>query len=329
MIKSGYVETKSNNFRPNTALKKQKIAFRFDVGGLGDFIHWTSAIQYAVESTDYIFGLIVTPTYFADLARLWFKKYEPRFKVIERNSHKINDVELKGYLVKSPSHFDNIDSMGHALLPLGFSYYLNMDYVPQGWNKLPEITGNEVDISKFNLPKRYAIICTAATAKVRQLPSKTINDIIDHCVKIGVTPVFLGKEKLNHDYKSNSASDINYYLGIDLRESTSLLETSCIIAKGLFICGLDGGLLHIGMCSDVPVIISFTTVDPRHRLAPRQGNTYVIEPPKELGCRFCQSRMRFVGQHDFRKCLYDDYLCLDLITSDSFITAINSIMEIK
>jgi hypothetical protein len=325
-IKPGYTVTNLPYFRDNTAIKTQKLAFKFSFGGVGDYIHWSTAIRFAIEKLDYIEGLIVTPEYFSDLAHLWFDSYAPRFKIHVSNVAFGELPEIKEYMIKSPTMWDNVDSLGHSLMQLGFSYYLNMDYIPQGWNRLPEIKGDEANISKFNLPSSYAVVTVASTATVRTLPPKTINEISRHLVSIGVTPVFLGRSQLNHDYKATTSEEIDFSLGLDLIEKTTLREAACILAKSKVVVGLDNGLLHLAMCSDVPVIIAFTTVEPRHRLAPRKGKTAYIVPPEELKCRFCQSRMRFLNQHDFRNCFYKDNLCCEMLPSDTFIKTINAML---
>ena len=89
------------------------------------------------------------------------------------------------------------------------STYANKDTIPEGWTQIPIITGKEKDISKFNLPQNYAVLTTESTSKSRTLKTETLNGIIDYMLKSDITPVILGKKKLEKNYIAKSPENLN------------------------------------------------------------------------------------------------------------------------
>lgn len=311
--------------RENTVLKEQVFNFAYNSGGIGDYIHWTPALRWIIEKHPHLRGRIVTPTYFTDLARLWFAPFAPRYTVHESTTFP-HDESLAGEPMRFPTEGQLVNACGWSMFALGFMYYANLDYIPEGYDKLPEIRGDEADISRFNLPENYAVVTVNSTSPVRTLPSQTINEISRYIKEKGLTPVYLGKETLAHDYKAK-APDFDASLGVDLREKTNLIEAACILARARFVVGLDNGLLHLATCSKVPVIFAFTSVNPNHRLIKRDARTIVLTPPEELRCRFCSSNMRFAAiGHDYKYCPYQDILCCKLITPEAFRAAIDKVL---
>lgn len=314
--------------RPNTKVSKQGVCFCFHYAGMGDYIQWTTAVQWMIENHEHYHGYIYAQDFFYLLAKEWFKKYAPRFEV--RSFKHLKEIADKhphhSYI--SPDAFQMINSCGFHLLDLGFHYYANLDYIPEGWKKIPEIRGDETDISKFNLPKKYCVITTESTSRARTLKSEAINGISKWAVSKGITPVFLGKKDILDEYQSKSVEGVSTEGVLDLRERTNILEAACILAKSQFVVGLDNGLLHLAACSTVPVIWGFTTVDHGHRVPPRRegAKNAVVVPYKELSCRYCQSHVRAFLGWDYRKCLYGDYVCIDMMTADRFIKCIEAVL---
>lgn len=327
MKNNDFALIESGHYRKGTRIKKCELNLVYACGGVGDYIQWTTAIDWSIANHPFLTGTVSAPTYFYDLANHWLKKHSPRFKVRAYKTLK-DDFFTSDRLFRYPHQYNLINSGGFHLLPLGFHFYANLDYIPEGWNKIPQIYGHEASIKKFNLPKQYAVVTTEATSPVRTLKAEAINGQVEFIKSKGIPVVFMGKKDLAHDYKSHSEDGINLDGIIDLREKTSLIEAAVILSKAEFVTGLDNGLLHLACCSEVPVVFAFSSVDPRHRIPPRRGNakTYIISPPKSLPCRYCQSNMKFMINHDFRKCVYNDKACLDFLTSNLFNNAIERIL---
>ena len=328
-----FIEVTHPHLRPNSTIPQQEIYIAYNYAGLGDYIHWVTAVSWVIEQHTHLTGKILAPKFFYELANHWHQKHKPRFEVVKYDDIKTDKIfrEHKYYIM--PDQHQLMNSMGGHLLPVGFHYYGNIDTIPPGYEKIPEIEGDEVDVTKFNLPKKYAVITTEATSPVRKFKSEAINELTIYCNQKGITPVFLGKHELTADYRSQSPTNINTEDVIDLREKTTLLEAAVILANAQFVLGVDNGLLHLASTTRVPVVFGFTTVEPRHRTPPRRPNTKTISvvPPEKLNCRFCQSRVRHVLGHDFRNCLYDktnkNVACLDYMNASAFIKAIEKVYQ--
>lgn len=305
------ISVKSPPFRSGTQLGKTKVCLVLNSGGIGDYIHWTSAIRYTIDANPHIHGHIITPSFFSDLAYLWLGRYSDRFSV------KIDDdLENCALLDGVPSIIPNTQQYANAtgfhLFQLGFTFFSQISWIPKGYETVPEIKGDEADLRGFNLPRDYAVITVNSTADNRRLPSSYVNAITAHLLSREVTPIFLGKGSITKNYSASAPDGLALEGVIDLRERTSLREAACIMAGAKFVFGLDNGLLHLASCSRVPVIMIFTSVDPKLRVPPRREGrkTHVIGPDASLPCRFCNTHMRYIIGFDFKTCLYKDDLCI-------------------
>lgn len=170
------------------------------------------------------------------------------------------------------------------------------------------IRPEEIDLSKFRLPEKFAVITTGFTAANREFLPEYINQIAKYCMGSGYIPVFLGAKQMQtgvkHVIEGNFNTDIDYSLGLNLIDRTSLLEAAGIISKASAIIGLDNGLLHIAGCTDTPIIGGFTNCAPRTRMPIRHNvlgwNYYPVFSNE--GCNFCQTNLNFVYGSDFKQC---------------------------
>jgi ADP-heptose:LPS heptosyltransferase len=190
----------------------------------------------------------------------------------------------------------------------------------------PRARVNEINISKFALPEKYVVLTTGYTADVKAWPAEEVNLVASWLVANGVTPVFLGKRVSNAQYTSAYDDDVNYSLGLDLREQTSLLEATAIMASAEATCGVDNALLHFAGCTDVPIVAGFTFVSAHLRAPYRDGQvaggkTIVIEPP-ESSCKACQNRMHHLYNHLFTTCYIGTKECTTHMTAERFIAAL-------
>lgn len=312
------VEVSPKIFRPGTKIGKTEVVLALNCGGIGDYIHWTSALRYTIDSNPHIFGHIVAPTWFGDLARLWLEGYSNRFKL--RVTDDLNEADLQHLPWIVPGKNQLVNATGFHLFALGFYYYMQSAVIPEG-QILPLVRGNEADVSRFNLPRRYAVLTPYATHDNRRINAKAMNEIAAWVESQGVTPVILGKKEVAADYGGKPPEELNLDLFWDLSEKTSLREAAVIMSGAEFVFGIDNGLLHLASCSKVPVVFYFTTVDPQLRVPPRQkgAKNIVITPPERFSCRFCNSNMRYIIGHNFKDCIYKDNLCVTSIKGSDVI----------
>ncbi len=303
-------------FRPGTRIEMTKVVLVYNSGGIGDFIHWTTAIKYAIDSNPHLEGVVLAPTFFLPLAELWLTGYSPRFVVREYKGDWADEECTKDAACIVPGREQYANAAGFHLFTLGFTYYNQINYIPKGYDTIPRVRGDEVDITQFALPEKYAVITTNATADNRRLKGRHVNDLITYVKGKGLTPVLLGKNEMAKDYSSKDPDGVRTHGCLDLREKTNLVEAACVLAQSRLVIGLDNGLLHLAACSDVPVVMIFTSVNPAIRIPPRAtsaGKTIAIVPDEKIACRFCNTNMRYVIGFDFKSCLYKDMACIETI----------------
>jgi ADP-heptose:LPS heptosyltransferase len=196
--------------------------------------------------------------------------------------------------------------------------------------------------------KPYICFTTDYTAPSRQWPACHINALARRCREAGLTPVLLGTTKpiptgIQDDPVNPRANDgVDASLFIDLRDKTTLLEALGVIQRARAVVGIDNGLLHLAHCTDVPVVMGFTTLKPEHRMPVREmfksNGEKVLPGCHDLGraaaltetltaqvpCGGCQSR-GFAINHDWRTCIFDDYACTLTLTAERFWTRLKKL----
>lgn len=324
------VRAPTNGIRDGSAVYKAGLDIIMNYGGLGDQICRLPAIKQLIEiygpQLDY---RIFMPRYFLEV----FHKAVPEAKFISTlDMHK--PLREKGRLV--------VD-----FTPLTFTS-MRMHLVANAFVTLLDKIPTEAEMEYLKLPLDdqppdlldtrgdYVVITTGFTAPVRAIRASTVNGLVEYLIRVGLTPVFLGKaeailgDERNQKIKANFNRDIDYSKGVDLREKTSLIEAAHIMAKARAVVGLDNGLLHLAAMTDVPIVAAYTSVEPDARLPIRNGKMgwrcVMIEPDEELQCRGCQTYQNF-SRHDYKYCAYGDYQCLDQITAGKMIGALKQILS--
>lgn len=328
------VPAPSPPYRPNTGITCAQVALIYNSGGIGDYIQWTTAIRYAIKSTPHIYGYVITPPYFEDLARLWLDGYDERFEVrVEAVSNYadvpyINDGRT---IIIAPDRGQFANATGFHLFSLGFTYYAQKDLmlVPPEWIALPEVRGDEVPLGHLKLPERYAVIVPTGVDKNRILTGGAINGAVSFLRSRGITPVFLGKGPYTTGRFAILPEGVRGEGVLNLINQTSLVEAACVMDGALLTLGMDSGLMHLASCTKSPTVWLFTSVDPRLRLPPRPADrkTAVITPPESLACRFCSSQARYVINHDFAGCLYGDNECVKTLTAERIVAVLKEVLK--
>lgn len=306
--------------REGTELPKTKVAFVLNAGGIGDYIHYVRAIECAIERYPHLHGYIVSPSFFVDLARLFFSDLRDRFKVKQSDDFN-GEPFLKNVPCYVPDRKQFANALGFHPTHLGFIYYMQQNEIPEGRDSLPVINGDEADVSRFSLPADYAVITPFSTDAPRRMTAEAVNKLTLFLRGQGTTPVFLGKAATAAGHESSVSEGVDTEGVIDLTEKTSLREAAVIMAHARFTLGIDNGLLHLATCSTAPVVFCFTNVSPKLRVGKRRegAKTVIVAPPKELKCRFCATNLKFIKGHNFENCLYKDNACASLITGDFLI----------
>lgn len=321
-------------FREGHTPKKEIVNIVFNDAGCGDQIARMVAIKYIRDYNAWVDINLIVPDYFYDLACNLVPNIE-----IHKFSEGTSAAKFGHPLIKtSENKFDTLKS---HIVDNAFAILCNKQ-VTNEFKNYCKLNTDIVDISKFNLPEKYIVITTGFTAEVRELLPHTVNELAQYIIKKGYTPVFLGKKNaplgLNSKFnlRGNFKNEIDYSVGIDLIDKTTLPECGKIIAGARTIIGNDNGLCHLAGCSDIPIVVGFTTVSPETRLPYRDNtlghNCYPVVPDESLACRFCQTNWDFIYDHLFTKCWYKekgiskDIECVKQLNSLKFIEQLEKIL---
>lgn len=312
-------------FRARTPCFPIELNFIFMNGGMGDYITWMQAIRWLASEATWIKGTLIVPKYFRELAEYWLKPF-PEWRFVDYvtapDVPKLNETPFRGPV---DLQRESLNATGAHLSTCGWVYFTNKESAPDGWDFYPPFKQEDLDAvvlcpdAAQLKPKSYAVITTGMTTDSRKVPEGGWNPVIQHVIKRGLTPVFLGKEVVEtgnaRNIHTNWGKTTRYDLGTDLRDKTSLLQAASIMSRAAFVVGHDNGLLHLAGCTEVPIIFGYNLASPKHREPKRPvGKTYnILLSKEELACTMCQSNFNFVIGYNFRSCFYRDTLCMSML----------------
>lgn len=300
----------------------QHINVLFDEGGLGDQIARLPAVKYVLENWKHVWIHLYVPDYCLELANhlLPQTKYPQLFtKPLSRFNGQGFNPNLPGYRTYTLNH----TSLRTHLTDHGF--HMIADTTPADTRDKDYIQVRPAELPAVPLPEDFVVITTGYTAKVRMWKSSEVNKVISWVKEVsGAEVVFLGTQGAEYD------DGIAFHKGINLIGQTSLLEAVSVMTKARAVVGVDNGLIHLAGCTDTPIVAGYTTVDPIYRIPKRSrflgGRVLVVTPSNSLGCRFCQNKMHYLYDHDFRDCYYKDLKCLDEMAGEKFIRQLEALV---
>lgn len=312
-------------------LPKQHLNVALNGSALGDNICRVPAIKYCLDQYQHISCDIWAPDFLVDLLRHFLLGYEERAQVVPFSQMaRLMDQSLMSVAFENDYH----TCMRTHLVDHAFT--IMNDRLPEiQYRNYPKLRLDEIDTTEFNLsPGTYIVLTPGHTVAVRELLPQALNEIAVWCASRGYTPVWLGNKFSSsgamHPVIANFNEQIDFSVGVDLRGKTTLLEAGKLMALAKAVVGLDNGLLHLAGCSDVPIVVGYTTVDPWARLPYRKNekgwNCHVIEPDESLKCRFCQVKFHFLYNHDFRQCYTGTLDCVKQLTGQKFIDKLAAIL---
>lgn len=315
---------RDEGFKPKT----KTVNFILLDGGLGDHIAALPALNYSINQYPWIKHLIWCPDYLVEFAK----------NVLPEGVQILGISDMRGrYEPMKPTKTTKWD--GHTspmkIHCVDYAFLKLLDELPKySARSYMHIRLDKIKGKDFDLPERYVVLTTGFTAAVREWPAKEVNKVAQYLVDKNVTPVFLGQKNTKtgtaHVVQGKFNEEINYALGIDLIDKTSLLEAAAIMHSAQAVLGVDNGLLHVAGCTDTFIIGGYTTVDPELRIPVRRGitgfNFATVRPDQSLACKYCQSNTNFLYGHDYRNCLYKDNLCTTQMTAEKFIAKLEVIL---
>lgn len=297
-------------------------------GGVGDHMASLAALDYSVKRYPWIKPLVWVPDYLETFTR---HALPPAAKV---GSYTSMTKSYNPNLTTKTTKWDGVISpMKTHLLDYAFLKLLDENPSIEHKNYL-KLDLKDIDISDFKLPRKYVVITSGYTAKVRQFYAKHINEVARYLLRKGFTPIFLGQTKTytgaKHIIEGNFDDGIDFSQGINLVNETTLLQAAKIMSLASAVVGVDNGLLHVAGCTDVPIVGGFTSVTPEIRMPVRNNilgwNFYPVVPDKPVGCVSCQETTNFLYGHDYRSCVFRDNKCAESLTARKFIEQLERIL---
>jgi hypothetical protein len=322
--------------RENLILRPIKLNVLFKKGGLGDTIARLPSVNYILDTSPHIEEVrLVVQDYATDYCSEVLKKYGSRIKVfgLKDLDEVLSEKGIPGMMTDSNHH----TTLRSHLTDHAFHTIVDVQLKEEDVRYKNYLIPEDLECFKVDgLPEKYVVITTGFTAAVREWIPSSINKVVEYIINtLKYEVVFLGKRQ-NFFWGEQGITEgtfrqeIDFSKGIDLRDSTTLLEASYILSKASAVVGVDNGLLHLAAASnpEVPIIAGFTSVDPEHRLPYRRdkkGYKCLTVVPK-IACKFCQTKLHFLYNFDFRNCFYKDFKCRQELTVEDFCDKIDIVL---
>jgi len=329
------------SLRENSLIPGWPINFIFNKGGMGDFVNYSAATLWIAKNSPWLQGKLFCPRYLVPLMKdvhqgfkNWqvFASEDVAQHMTEGTSYLGPDVIING-INRTPQF---LTCVGAHQIDVAAAYYIGTSPAPSDC-LLPILDYPRSrllpKVKRLRVP--YAVIPTGFSAEARSVKGRHINPILKYLNAKGIMPVFLGKKDLLGDGVTISRfpDDIDYSLGLDLRDETAVKDAACIMQHAAFTLGLDCGLLHLAaLMKDSKIIFAYNITSVEHR-APRRNHgttVHVTVPREELVCIGCQSNLKLYPVHKFTTCLYGDAACIDLLfknDGERFRPAIDEMLE--
>jgi ADP-heptose:LPS heptosyltransferase len=277
----------------------------FQSGGVGDHIASLTAVDYILRRYPWITPLLWVPDFMKEIS----------INLLPEHAQVWAYSEMRGrYDPSKPTKSTLWD--GHSspikIHLLNYAFWKLVDEQPP----IEEMNYLRLKLDKIDIaderPLRSVVITTGFTADVREFPPSAVNEVARYVKSKDYTPIFLGQTSTKtgaHDtIRGKFREDIDFSLGVNLIDKTTLVEAGAIMASSAAVVGVDNGLMHVAGTTDVPIIGGFTTVRPEIRMPVRHNklgwNFFPVVPDESLSCRFCQQDTNFIYGHDYRNCLH-------------------------
>lgn len=304
-----------------------KICYYLNSGAMGDMIAVSAVLNYAIKTyheprnQDYrIASSSAFDCIFPFVTPDKFISFDDAFKLENYSIRKLNRqtaLDLRGSVASiEPVHLHSIHNASINLLNRVISIS-DAPYVPL----------NSVNVDNFDIDfSKSVIINVTYQDNYRCMNSEEIYKIAKYIISVGLIPIYVGKTGKMPYSADQTIFHTNFEYpgyGINLIDKTSIPELASIISKSKAIIGVDSGVMHLAMTTDVPVICGFTTINPNIRIPHRASATISIIS-EEVACRFCQSDWNISS---FGKCPRNlkNPECVELMTSEKFIHALKII----
>lgn len=186
----------------------------------------------------------------------------------------------------------------------------------------PEIFSNDIDYSSLksklgsvDLQKqKVAVIHMGVGWKNRTWASEHWNNVAKQLSYFGYRVVVIGR---GGDHRAEFHPGL-----LNLVNHLTIHEIRELMKRASVFVGMDSGMIHVAMTTDVPVVGLFTVANPQYRLIARPETKSIALVPKSE-CRFCLHEQP--APVTFVACKFGTNACLSEITPSSVIEAIKEV----
>jgi lipopolysaccharide heptosyltransferase II len=164
-------------------------------------------------------------------------------------------------------------------------------------------------LSQFHLQTRpFFVLHIGAGNRFRDWGENNLNLLLKNLYRVTNTPVVLigGPEDIEKEQGLLESGPMPLY---SLVAKINLREAQALIARAALFIGPDSGPMHIAATTATPIVALFGPTLPAN-FAPWKAKAAIVE--KEFDCRPCPQR----------ECLHQDFRCLQSISPDDIIQAI-------
>lgn len=304
--------------------ERRRVNFILMDGGVGDHMASLVALKYITKQYPWITPLVWVPDYLIEFAKHVLPQIQSLMGYSDMKEH------YNEHLTTKTTKWDGHTSpMKIHLLDYAFLKLCDENPGLEHKNYL------QVNPDVVHHSNKRVIITTGYTAKSREWPAEEINKVSKYILDKGYQPVFIGQTKTmtgsKHTIEGNFDTGVDFSLGTNLINKTSLLEAAQIMCHASAVVGVDNGLLHLAGYTDTAIVGGFPSVTPEIRMPVRHNqlgwNFYPVVPTLQEGCNFCQERTNFLYGHDYRECIYADNRSSKAMTAEKFITQLEKILK--
>lgn len=283
-------------------------------GGLGDCIARAPATKTLLESyPDVQFRFYVQPIGL-ELYNHWFSGYK-NVDFIKDLKEAVNETE-PGH-VKS---FDSTKTLGLGMHLVDHGYLAILERMP-----LPTDDKNYLSLEKIELPspKNFVVLTPNYTAGNRTLADDQWEPLIDGILARGLE-VHLCGSKLGLDPLKDK-SELLLKVTDMRNKHPSIVECAGYLANAKAVLGVDNGLIHVAACTEVPIVVAYTSQLPEYRIPIRKKGVIEVIAATS-GCNGCEVKLRFIENFNFKYCYTKTLECVKTITAARLLSGLDKVL---
>jgi GT2 family glycosyltransferase/ADP-heptose:LPS heptosyltransferase len=277
-------------------------------GALGDVILTTGIVAKLKQMNpgDDIWFITVVPEVFKNNPHI--TKVVRNIEAIQHPVDRLIDLDM-AYEMEPKRHM--IEAYSRVAFP---------DQEPSS-RYLPEMYSTDHDAKSLSakIPSvkighdKIAVVHCAVGWPSRTFQRSKWNEVTKKLTVMGYKSLVIGR---GGDYRSDLYGGV-----VNLVDHLTIHEVRELMKRASVFVGMDSGMMHIAMTTNIPTVGIFTVANPDFRIVERQAKTIALIP--KVHCRYCLHEQ--TPPVTFVKCKYGTNPCLDDFSSDAIVDAVNEV----